>query len=223
MLNTTHQMSGAAACAWLAVAVRPTVGAALAGTVIGYGTAAYPDWDHLDAKPVRRFEIGRWRCKGFKLFGFLPIIPKFTWRFGIGPTISWLLRAVSHAVTGRKHRGLTHGVFFAGLVGCVFLLLAVQWMSVGTALYLAAAAGLGVVAALAGDQVTRGGLRFTLWPLKYQISVPQWLRITTGGTAEKAIFVVTVLAAGVGLWLVLSGMTVLEFVRILVEALDALV
>jgi hypothetical protein len=220
VLNVTHSASGAAAGVWLAVAVDPSPPVAVAGAVLGAWSATWPDFDHLDAKPVRALELTRVRFKGVhvrrpavKLLGFTlvrghswTLLKPWVWRIGPGPLLSWCLRALSQATTGRKHRGLTHGFFSAFLSASVVLLLTLQVLAVGTAVYLAAAVWLGFVAALAGDEITKDSLRHAFWPFDVELRVPRCLRITVGGFAEMVILtVLVVLVIPGGVWLMVAA------------------
>lgn len=181
MMFLSHTLGGAAAGAWLAVAVRPTPTLALVGTAVGALGSMAPDCDHPGARPARALGPVGW-------------------------VLTRVLRLISKVLTGTRHRGITHSLLFAVLVGCGVALLAYRWVPAGPAAYLGAAAVLGVVAALLGDLVTRAGLRHLLWPARVQVSVPRVLRIKTGGRVEKwVVLPVTAGVAAVGLGLVLGG------------------
>ena len=220
MLNSSHGACGAAAGAWLGVVTGAPPMLALAGTALGTVAAFTPDADHLDAKPVRwftihrfRFKGVRFRLKGVKLLGWWLIRPRTwtlirprIWRVGPGPLVSWVLRAVSQATTGRKHRGWTHGFFFAFLLASGTFFLAMLTVSASASAYLAAAVWLGVVAALVGDWITKGSLKHAFWPLDIQIELPMWMRIEVGGFAEWVIRnLVAWPALLLGSWLTLSS------------------
>jgi inner membrane protein len=204
-MNRTHSTCGAAAGAWLAVVAQPSPAYALVGVGVGALAARAPDWDHLDAAPVRAWTLYRWRCKGLRIFGW-SLIPKFTFRIGVGPVISWLLRLVSKLTTGVKHRGASHSLLFALLLGLGTFGLAGIWLPLGLSAYLGLAVATGVVSALLGDLVTRAGLDHLLWPLAVKASIPPRLRIKTGGPAEKfVVFPVMVIEIGFGLAQVILG------------------
>lgn len=176
----THTVSGAAAGAWLAVAVQPTPSLAVAGTAVGALGSMGPDLDHVSSRPVR----------------------------ALGP-VGWiltrLLRLVSKVLTRRKHRGISHSLLFAILVGCLTALGAHHWLLAGPSAYLGVAAFSGVVAALLGDLITKASLEHLFWPLSIKIRVPRGLRIRGGGMAEA---VVLCFVSVLGLWgsyLVLTG------------------
>lgn len=172
MMHTSHLLSGAAAGVWLGVAVSPGPGLTLVGAAVGAVSALAPDIDHPKARGVR----------------------------ALGP-IGWVLcrlvRLLSLMTTGRKHRGLSHSLAFAVLVGGL-----IAWVSslVGppeTALYLGVSGLTGVVAALLGDLITRAGLSHLLWPSRRQVSVPHWLRLKTNGRVERCLILPAVAVATV--------------------------
>lgn len=170
MMNTSHLASGTAAAAWLAVAadVSPPIG--LIGVGLGGLAALTPDLDHPGARPVRALGlVGRGLCLG--------------------------LRFVSRLTTGIEHRGLTHSLAFALLIGSLTGSLTGLFLGPETAVYLGVSAGLGVVAALLGDLVTRASLNFLFWPFTFQIRVPRQLRIRTGGPVETLLVLPAVSAA----------------------------
>lgn len=206
ILNRTHTTCGAAAGAWLGVAVAPSPAMALVGTAVAALAAFMPDLDHLDASPVRAWELFRWRCRGLRIFRWTPI-PKFTFRVGIGPLVSWILRAISKATTGRAHRGWTHSLLFALILGVgAGLLLCLNWLPILESIYLGGAVTVGVVAALLGDLVTNSGLKHFLWPFKTVVSVPHCLRIGTGGIVELyVVFPAMLVATWAGLALLILG------------------
>lgn len=183
-MHMSHLMSGAAAGAWVAVAVRPTAGIALIGVAVGAVSALSPDLDHPNARGVR----------------------------ALGP-VGWILcrliRGLSHLTTGRRHRGLSHSLVFALLVGCLAAAVSAVWLVPSQAVYLGVSASLGVVAALIGDLVTKAGLSHLLWPSHRQVSIPTWLRIKTGGRFELwLVLPVVSLATIVGVSLILGvGLT----------------
>lgn len=205
MMQPTHCLSGAAAGAWLALRLQPSITTALAGVCVGAVTAALPDTDHLDASPVRMFTIKRVRIRKKQLLGWT-WFKGWTWRIGPGPLVSWVIRLVSKLLTGTKHRGATHSISFAILIGCLTALAANQAVSSLSAAYLGLSAFCGVVAALLGDLVTHSGLRHLLWPLRVQVSIPRLLRVKAGGKFEKLVVLPSVgIAAGVGLLEILAG------------------
>jgi membrane-bound metal-dependent hydrolase YbcI (DUF457 family) len=153
---------------------------AVAGTAVGALGSMGPDLDHVSSRPVR----------------------------ALGP-VGWiltrLLRLVSKVLTGRKHRGISHSLLFAVLVGCLAALGAHRWLPSESAAYLGIAAFVGVVAALLGDLVTKASLQHLFWPFPITVHVPRWLRIRGGGAAET---VVLCCVSTLGLWgsyLVLAG------------------
>lgn len=205
MMNRTHTTCGAAAGAWLGVAVHPEPWLALTGVGLAALAARIPDVDHLDAAPVRAWELFRWRCKGLRVFSWT-LIPKLTFRFGIGPLASWLLRAVSHFATGRKHRGLTHSLIFAVGLSLAAGVAVGQWTSIETAVFVGTSILVGMVAALLGDLVTNSGLKYLLWPSRAVVSVPRGLRIGTGGIVELyVVFPLMLVATWAGIALLVLG------------------
>jgi inner membrane protein len=200
-MGRTHLVSGAAAGAWLAVGMTPAatlppmhpfVGFVLAltlhvaGVTLGAGAAMLPDWDHPSARVVR-------------------VVPL------LGPVLCHVIRFLSKMTTGVEHRGLSHSLLFSGLWAWL-VYLASAWLIGDTAArYLALAVVVGHAAALAGDLVTRAGLRHVLWPLPIELSIPRLLRIKTDGPFEKWIVFPLTLAlavAGVAEWLGLVSWTV---------------
>lgn len=170
MMNTSHFASGTAAGAWLAVAadVSPPIG--LTGAGLAGLAALTPDLDHPSAIPVKALGLpGRLLCHG--------------------------LRFVSRLTTGTEHRGITHSLMWVLAIGSLTGCLARLALDGETAVYLGVSAGLGVVAALAGDLVTRASLRFLFWPFTFHIVVPQWARIRTGGPVELFLVLPGVSAA----------------------------
>lgn len=177
MMAASHAASGVAA--GLAVGVHasnPLVG--LGCGMVGLLASYAPDLDHPESTAVRLlWWPGRLLCR--------------------------LLRAVSQAATGRAHRGLTHSLLFAVVVG----------IAVGAATGVDVfgwAAFAGVCAALVGDAVTRAGLSHLLWPLGLRLRLPRLLAIKTGGRLERWIILpLLTLAcmAGVGavLWTWIVG------------------
>lgn len=178
MQGRTHLISGACAGAWLAVAVLPPLVVSLAGVAVAAVAAMTPDLDHLDATPSRSMEITRVRL-GRRSRGKSRVL-----RLGPGPLISWTLRLVSRLTTGRSHRGISHSLVFAAVIGSLAGLVSTLAVSQSHAIYLGVSAFLGVVAALAGDLVTRASLSHLLWPLETKVTFPKRLRIKTGGPAE---------------------------------------
>lgn len=157
-MGTTHMAGGAAA--GLAVgALLPDPAVGLLCGAVGAVTSMSPDLDHPSGRGVK----------------------------ALGP-VGWLLcrllRAVSFQLTGTRHRGLTHSLLFAVLVAAIAGIAAREWLP-GAALSVTAAAFAGVLSALLGDAVTRAGLDYVLWPLSWRLEIPEWLRIRTGGAAEK--------------------------------------
>jgi len=181
MMNRTHSTCGAAAGAWLAVVAQPSPSYALLGVGVGALAAYTPDLDHPSARPVKKLGL-------------------------IGWAVCRILRFVSLATTRQAHRGLTHSLLFALILGGATFLLAGVWLPISLSLYLAAAVATGVVAALLGDLVTNSGLKHVLWPLTTQVSIPRSIRICTGGITEKfVVFPVMVAETGIGLAQVTLG------------------
>lgn len=165
---------------WLAAAVAPDPAVALAGVAVGAGAALTPDLDHPRARAVRALWIVGWAlCR--------------------------LIRLASRLTTGRAHRGLSHSIAFALLVGGLTAGVSARWLPPSHAVYLGISACLGVVAALLGDLVTRAGLDHLTWPVEYEVSIPKRLRIRTGGPCETYLVLPAVsLATAVGLAQVLA-------------------
>lgn len=176
-MGVTHALTGAAAATWLAVAVSPVPAVALLGVAVGTAAAMTPDLDHPSGRAVRSLWVAGWLlCR--------------------------LIRGVSHIATGRRHRGLSHSLAFALFVGVATGAVSGVWVIPSQAVYLGVSACLGVVVALLGDLVTRTGLDHLLWPSQHRVSIPVWLRITTGGRAETWLVVPVVsvaLLCGAGL------------------------
>lgn len=183
MLNRTHSLCGVAAGTWLGVAACPEPWLALAG-VGAAGLAAFtPDLDHPSARPVKALgPVGWLLCRG--------------------------LRVASKAATRTEHRGLTHSLLFALLLGGAALLGCLHWLPLAASAYLGGAVAVGVVAALLGDLVTTAGLKHLMWPLRTVVSVPRSLRIATGGIVEQyVVFPFVLVATWVGLAQLLLGGT----------------
>lgn len=173
MMHASHLMSGAAAAAWLGVAAETPTAVSLVGVAVGAVAALTPDLDHPGARGVRFLGPVGWAlCHG--------------------------LRFLSRLTTGVSHRGLTHSLVWAVGVGCLTGGIAGLILTPGQASYLGVSAGLGVVAALLGDLVTRAGLSHLLWPFGGQVSIPRWARIKTGGLVE-ALLVLPVVSAATAL------------------------
>ena len=181
ILNRTHTTCGAAAGAWLGVVAHPEPWLALSGVGLAALVAFTPDLDHPSARPVK----------------------------ALGP-IGWLLcrvlRAISKLTTGREHRGATHSLLFALILGVATALVSLRWLPVLASVYLGGAVSVGVVAALLGDLVTNSGLKFLLWPLKAVVSIPRGLRIGTGGIVELyVVFPLMLVATWAGIALLVLG------------------
>lgn len=181
MLNRTHSTCGAAAGAWLGVAIRPEPVFALLGVGLATLAAFTPDLDHPSARPVKALGPAGWvACR--------------------------LLRFVSELTTRTTHRGFTHSLLFALLLGGGTLLGCLRWLPWWPSAYLGLAVAVGVVAALAGDLVTNSGLKHLMWPLKMQVSIPYAWRICTGGIVEiYVVFPLALAATWVGLAQLLLG------------------
>jgi inner membrane protein len=185
-MNRTHTTCGAAAGAWLGVASQAIVGGpapwlTLAGTGLAALAAFTPDLDHPSAKPVK----------------------------ALGP-VGWVLcralRAISMATTRVAHRGLTHSLLFALVLGGAGFLISLRWLPTAASAYVGLAIFTGVVAALLGDLVTNSGLKHLMWPLRTIVSIPRGLRIGTGGIVELyVVFPVMLVATWVGIGLLLVG------------------
>lgn len=180
MMGVTHGASGAAV--GLAVgllAPSPVVG--LACGAVGYVTAYAPDLDHRSATATKVLWVVGW-------------------------ALCLVLRAVSLALTGTKHRGITHSLLFALVVGAGAGVVAGLWLPAGVAALLGLSAFAGVVAALAGDAVTRAGLDHVLWPLEWRLEVPKALRVRTGSWVELVLILpLCVIAAVVIGGIVVAG------------------
>jgi membrane-bound metal-dependent hydrolase YbcI (DUF457 family) len=178
MMGVTHGASGAAA--GLAVgllAPNPAVG--LVCGVVGYLTAYAPDLDHKSATATKVLWVAGW-------------------------ALCLALRAISRALTGTAHRGITHSLLFAGVVGGAAGLIAGVWLPASVAVLLGLSGFAGVVAALAGDAVTRAGLDHVLWPLEWRLNVPKALRVRTGSWVELALILPLLVVGAV----VLGGLVV---------------
>lgn len=181
LLNRTHSTCGAAAGAWLGVAIRPEPVFALLGVGLATLAAFTPDLDHPSARPVKALGPAGW-------------------------VVCRLLRFVSELTTHTTHRGYTHSLLFAATLGVAALLVSLRWLAWAPSLYLGGAVAIGVVAALLGDLVTTAGLKYLLWPSRTVVSVPRGLRIATGGIVELYIvFPLALVATWVGLAQLLIG------------------
>ena len=181
MMYPTHAASGAAAGAWLAVVAQPSPAYALVGVGVGALAAAAPDLDHPSGRPAKKLGLLGW-------------------------VVCRILRFVSHVLTGTRHRGISHSLLFALLLGLGTFLLAEIWLPLGLSVYLGLAVATGVVSALLGDLVTRDSLKHLFWPFTVKASFPRRLRIKTGGPAEKfVVFPVMVIEIGFGLAQVILG------------------
>ena len=179
MLGVTHGASGAAA--GLAVGLlAPSPWVGLGCGVVGYVSAYAPDLDHPSSTATRTLWVAGW-------------------------VLCAVLRAVSQALTGARHRGISHSLVFAAGVGLVFGVVAGVWLPAGVAVLGGLSGFAGVVAALVGDAVTRAGLDHVMWPFEWRLNVPKVLRVRTGSWVELALILpVTVVAAGVLAVLVVS-------------------
>jgi inner membrane protein len=181
ILNRTHSTCGAAAGAWLGVVVHPESWLALGGVGLAFLAAFTPDLDHPSARPVK----------------------------ALGP-VGWalcrILRAISKAATGLEHRGATHSILFAAILGISASLICLRWLPILESAYLGGTVFVGVVAALLGDLVTNSGLKFLLWPFKTVVSIPRGLRIGTGGIVELyVVFPMMLIATWSGVALLVLG------------------
>jgi inner membrane protein len=155
------------------------------GVALAAAAALTPDLDHPEAKGVRRLGV-------------------------VGLGLSHGIRGVSRLTTGVSHRGLTHSLAFAGLLGGLTYLATGLLLPDYAARYLGCAVAAGVVAALLGDLVTRRGLQHLLWPLPWVVEWPRMLRFTTGKGVEKYVVFPAVLVtavAGVLEWFGLTSAT----------------
>lgn len=171
-MGRSHLISGAAAGAWLAVALDPTPAVGLAGVVLGMGAAMAPDLDHPSARAVTRLSI-------------------------VGLALCHMIRFISRITTGVEHRGLSHSLAFAALLGWLTYLPASVALEQSQALYLGVSVSVGVIAALLGDLVTLAGLQFLLWPFGVEVSIPYWMRIKTNGVAERFVVLPLLIVATV--------------------------
>lgn len=181
MLNRTHTTCGAAAGAWLGVAAAPSSTLALGGVALAALAAFTPDLDHPSARPVK----------------------------ALGP-VGWVLcrtlRAISMATTHVAHRGISHSILFAAILGVGAGLICLRWLPVLSSAYLGSAVFVGVVAALLGDLVTNSGLKHLLWPSRAVVSIPRGLRIGTGGIVELyVVFPAMLVATWAGIAVLILG------------------
>lgn len=160
-MGVTHCASGVAAGLAVGLAApSPVLG--LACGVVGAATSYAPDLDHPSARGTRALgPVGWVACIG--------------------------LRGVSNLLTGTKHRGITHSLLFAVAVATAVGVVAAQWLPAGTAFLFGVAGFAGVLAALAGDAITRAGLDHVLWPLDWRLEIPKGLRLLTGGLMERFV------------------------------------
>ena len=124
--------------------------------------------------------------------------PKATAVRALGP-LGWLLcrgiRAMSRTFGLPAHRGISHTVVFAVSIGALVATATAVWVGQHHWIMGLAAAS-GVLAALAGDWVTKSSLPHLWWPFVSRTGgPPRWLRITTGKRVEK-LLIFPVLAAG---------------------------
>ena len=89
-----------------------------------------------------------------------------------------------------------------GAIGIGVLAAAIAGPTIGAAWWLGLAVAVGWLAHLAGDALTNSGCPI-LWPLKicgrrwYPVGSPRVIRMRTGGTAERAVYVVLLLVGAV--------------------------
>lgn len=141
-------------------------------------------------------------CGGIGLVtSYIPDLdhPKATAVKALGP-LGWLLcriiRATSRATGLPAHRGLSHTLTFATLVGVALGVASAVWLSHLSPWLIGAAAGAGVAGALAGDWITKASLPHALWPLPVALpGPPKALRVATGKRVEK-LLIFPALAAG---------------------------
>jgi len=130
-----------------------------------------------------------------------------------GGVLLWLamLPDVDHRIPGIPHRGPTHSVLFAGLVGGVFAVAgaAVETAAVGVRPPVAlpllgfAIGALAVLAHLLGDALTPAGVNF-LWPVSTRTYTVGLCR-ADNTVANYGLFVAGVFATGAAVYL---GLTV---------------
>lgn len=167
-MNRTHTTCGVAAGAWLAVAAQVgeiaavTPGVGLIGVGLAGLAALTPDWDHPSAKSIKQMGPVGW-------------------------ILTRVLRLISLVLTGAKHRGITHSLVFAAGLGCLIAWIASHAIARDEAVYLGVSVAAGVVAALAGDLITKQSLDHVFWPFGFRITVPSFLRVKTNGRFERWI------------------------------------
>lgn len=164
MMGRSHGLAGAAA--GLAVGLAGSgPGIGLVCGAVGYALAFVPDLDHKSATAV-------------KVLG------------PVGWLVCRMLRAASTGCGLPAHRGLTHTVLFAVLVGAATGATAAVWLGARDAVAVGVAAVAGIVAALLGDWATRASLPLLWWPVSRKAwCPPKALRLRTGGVAEKWVVV----------------------------------
>lgn len=121
----------------------------------------------------------------------------------LGP-LGWLLcrgvRALSRAFGLPAHRGLSHTVLLAVLVGVAAGVTASQWAVALSPWLCGGAASAGVAAALAGDWITKQSLPHLWWPFVAATDgPPAGLRVTTGRGVERWLIFPAVAATAVAL------------------------
>lgn len=170
---------GAAGLAVGSVSPSPAVG--LLCGVTGAVAALGPDLDHPASRGVKALWWPGW-------------------------ALCHLIRGLSQACGLNAHRGLSHTVLAALVVGAGVGVLTGQWLPTSDAVTLGVAVAAGWIAALAGDWVTKTSLPALWWPLDADTKgPPAWARLTTGGRVER--WVVAPAALGlcvVGAWLVIA-------------------
>ncbi|MEQ3554646.1 metal-dependent hydrolase [Pseudonocardia nematodicida] len=169
-MGRTHALSGAVLGLGVCTVVPPPPGLVPVVVVVCALAAFAPDLDHPSSTATRA-------------------LPPITW------LLSRMIRALSRAVTGVAHRGLSHSPVFAAAIGLLV------WWATGhvlpeeTAVWTGIAAGAGCWIGAIGDELTSAGNRFAFWPLA-RVRWPDFLRFRTGGPGEQ---VVDLLLTGAGL------------------------
>lgn len=166
MMGTTHAVHGAIA-GGAAGALSGEPGYVVAGAVLGAFAGFGPDVDHKPAPAGRLLPPVRWAVHGL------------SWMFGLP-----------------KHRGISHTVLFALVVGASTLFF-LPWP-------LALSVSAGWLAALAGDWCTKTSLPYLWWPITSAHGKPKrvrykFLRVYTGKRMERwVVYPISVLALVAG-------------------------
>jgi membrane-bound metal-dependent hydrolase YbcI (DUF457 family) len=111
------------------------------------------------------------------------------------PPVRWTMRGLSRALGLPAHRGITHTVLLAVVLGAATLPV-LPWV-------LSLAVTAGWLAALAGDWSTKTSLPYLWWPFAVTEKVShKGLRITTGKGVERwLIYPLSLLILMFGAWL----------------------